>query len=67
MIDLNYTIGNIGPITTSATGSTLQSAAITTSGFPVRYARVIASCAMVAHKPRPMSMGASCQVIGLKW
>ena len=36
MIDLNYTIGNIGPITTSATGSTLQSAAITTSGFPVQ-------------------------------
>lgn len=36
MIDLNYTIGNDGQVTVSATGSTIQSASITTSGFPVQ-------------------------------
>jgi len=36
MIDLNYTIGADGQKTLSATGSTIQSASITTSGFPVQ-------------------------------
>ena len=36
MIDLNYVIGDAGQVTVSATGSTLQSATITTSGFPVQ-------------------------------
>jgi len=36
MIDLNYKIGNDGQKTLSATGSTIQSASITTSGFPVQ-------------------------------
>lgn len=36
MIDLNYTIGDDGQVTVSATGSTIQSASITTSGFPVQ-------------------------------
>jgi hypothetical protein len=36
MIDLNYVIGAAGQVTVSATGSTLQSATITTSGFPVQ-------------------------------
>lgn len=36
MIDLNYTIGTDGQKTLSATGSTIQSASITTSGFPVQ-------------------------------
>jgi hypothetical protein len=36
MIDLNYTIGNNGQVTLSATGSTIQTASITTSGFPVQ-------------------------------
>lgn len=36
MIDLNYTIGDDGQLTVSATGSTIQSASITTSGFPVQ-------------------------------
>lgn len=36
MIDLNYTIGDDGQKTLSATGSTIQSASITTSGFPVQ-------------------------------
>ena len=36
MLDLNYVIGADGQKTLSATGSTLQSAAITTSGFPVQ-------------------------------
>lgn len=36
MIDLNYKIGADGQKTLSATGSTIQSASITTSGFPVQ-------------------------------
>jgi hypothetical protein len=36
MIDLNYKIGADGQKTLSATGSTVQSASITTSGFPVQ-------------------------------
>jgi hypothetical protein len=36
MIDLNYTIGADGQKILSATGSTIQSASITTSGFPVQ-------------------------------
>ena len=36
MIDLNYTIGADGQKTLSATGSTIQSSSITTSGFPVQ-------------------------------
>jgi hypothetical protein len=36
MLDLNYTIGDDGQVTVSATGSTIQSASITTSGFPVQ-------------------------------
>ena len=36
MIDLNYKIGNLGQVSASATGSTLQSASITTSGYPVQ-------------------------------
>lgn len=36
MIDLNYTIGADGQKTLSATGSTIQTASITTSGFPVQ-------------------------------
>jgi hypothetical protein len=36
MIDLNYVIGDAGQVTVSATNSTLQSATITTSGFPVQ-------------------------------
>lgn len=36
MIDLNYTIGADGQKTLSATASTIQSASITTSGFPVQ-------------------------------
>ena len=36
MIDLNYKIGADGQKTVSATGSTIQSASITTSGFPVQ-------------------------------
>ena len=36
MIDLNYKIGTDGQKTVSATGSTIQSASITTSGFPVQ-------------------------------
>jgi hypothetical protein len=36
MIDLNYTIGADGQKTLSATGSTIQSTSITTSGFPVQ-------------------------------
>lgn len=36
MLDLNYVIGSSGQVTVSATGSTLQSATITTSGFPVQ-------------------------------
>ena len=36
MIDLNYTIGADGQKVLSATSSTIQSASITTSGFPVQ-------------------------------
>jgi hypothetical protein len=36
MLDLNYVIGAAGQVIVSATGSTLQSATITTSGFPVQ-------------------------------
>lgn len=36
MLDLNYVIGADGQKTLSATGSTIQSATITTSGFPVK-------------------------------
>jgi hypothetical protein len=36
MIDLNYVIGNLGQVTASTVGSILQSATITTSGFPVQ-------------------------------
>ena len=36
MLDLNYKIGADGQKTLSATGSTIQSASITTSGFPVQ-------------------------------
>jgi len=36
MLDLNYVIGADGQKTLSATGSTIQSATITTSGFPVQ-------------------------------
>lgn len=36
MIDLNYTIGSDGQKSLSAVGSTIQSASITTSGFPVQ-------------------------------
>ena len=36
MLDLNYIIGADGQKTLSATGSTIQSATITTSGFPVQ-------------------------------
>jgi hypothetical protein len=36
MLDLNYTIGSDGQVTLSATGSTIQTASITTSGFPVQ-------------------------------
>jgi hypothetical protein len=36
MIDLNYTIGDDGQVTVSATGSTIQTSSITTSGFPVQ-------------------------------
>ena len=36
MIDLNYTIGDDGQKTVSTVGSTIQSASITTSGFPVQ-------------------------------
>ena len=36
MLDLNYVIGAAGQVTASATGSVIQSATITTSGFPVQ-------------------------------
>lgn len=36
MLDLNYIIGDNGQVTASATGSIIQSATITTSGFPVQ-------------------------------
>lgn len=36
MLDLNYRIGNDGQKSLSATGSIIQSATITTSGFPVQ-------------------------------
>ena len=36
MIDLNYVIGDLGQVTASTVGSILQSATITTSGFPVQ-------------------------------
>ena len=36
MIDLNYVIGDSGQVTASTVGSILQSATITTSGFPVQ-------------------------------
>jgi hypothetical protein len=36
MIDLNYKIGSLGQVAASTVGSILQSATITTSGFPVQ-------------------------------
>ena len=36
MLDLNYVIGDDGQVSASAVGSVLQSATITTSGFPVQ-------------------------------
>lgn len=36
MIDLNYKIGDLGQVAASTVGSILQSATITTSGFPVQ-------------------------------